>query len=100
MNIFEALRKDHDTQRSLLKKLVDTSGDSQTRDEIFKKLDTEKLYMITLNKYNRYVNFKTPNNINIHYVHNLNEILNNDCKICTAKTDLYYSQKIYEANKK
>lgn len=41
MNIFEALRKDHDTQRSLLKKLVDTSGDTQTRDEIFKKLKTE-----------------------------------------------------------
>lgn len=41
MNIFEALRKDHDRQRSLLKKLVETSGDSKTRDRIFKELKTE-----------------------------------------------------------
>lgn len=41
MNIFEALRNDHDIQRDLLEKLVDTSGDSKTRDEIFKKLRTE-----------------------------------------------------------
>lgn len=41
MNIFEALRKDHDTQRSLLKELVDTSGDTEKRDRIFKKLRTE-----------------------------------------------------------
>ena len=41
MNIFEALRNDHDTQRSLLNKLVDTSGDTEQRDEVFKKLKTE-----------------------------------------------------------
>ncbi|PKA97265.1 hemerythrin HHE cation binding domain-containing protein [Flavobacteriaceae bacterium MAR_2009_75] len=41
MNIFEALRNDHDIQRDLLDKLVDTSGDSKTRDEVFKKLRTE-----------------------------------------------------------
>ena len=41
MNIFEALRKDHEIQRSLLDKLVDTSGDTDKRDEIFKELKKE-----------------------------------------------------------
>ncbi|MAQ76729.1 MAG: hemerythrin, partial [Aquimarina sp.] len=41
MNIFEALRKDHEIQRSLLDKLVDTSGDTEKRDEIFKELKKE-----------------------------------------------------------
>ncbi|WP_299334142.1 hemerythrin domain-containing protein [uncultured Psychroserpens sp.] len=41
MNIFEAIRKDHDIQRHLLDKLVDTSGDTKTRDELFKSLKTE-----------------------------------------------------------
>lgn len=41
MNIFEALRKDHDVQRELLDKLVDTSGDSKKRDAIFKELRSE-----------------------------------------------------------
>ena len=41
MNIFEALRKDHDIQRELLKKLVETSGDSKLRDNIFKSLKNE-----------------------------------------------------------
>ncbi|WP_235297363.1 hemerythrin domain-containing protein [Portibacter marinus] len=31
MNIFEAIRKDHDIQRGLADKLVETSGDSKTR---------------------------------------------------------------------
>lgn len=38
MNIFEALRKDHDVQRNLLKQLVETSGDSEKRRSTFKKL--------------------------------------------------------------
>lgn len=41
MNIFEALRNDHDIQRKLLKKLVETSGDSKLRDTIFKSLKNE-----------------------------------------------------------
>ncbi|APY00831.1 hemerythrin HHE cation binding domain-containing protein [Lacinutrix venerupis] len=41
MNIFEALRKDHDIQRELLKKLVETSGDTKERDDIFKKVKKE-----------------------------------------------------------
>jgi hypothetical protein len=41
MNIFEALRKDHDIQRELLKKLVQTSGDTKLRDNIFKSLKNE-----------------------------------------------------------
>ncbi|MDY7393939.1 hemerythrin domain-containing protein [Aureibaculum sp. 2210JD6-5] len=41
MNIFEALRKDHDTQRDLLKKLIKTSGDTKKRDEIFKAVKKE-----------------------------------------------------------
>ncbi|MFC5195586.1 hemerythrin domain-containing protein [Bizionia hallyeonensis] len=36
MTIFEAIRQDHDVQRDLLDKLVKTSGDTKTRDEIFK----------------------------------------------------------------
>ncbi len=38
MNIFEALRKDHDHQRQLLDKLVQTTGDSDERDSLFKAL--------------------------------------------------------------
>ncbi|GAA4271981.1 hemerythrin domain-containing protein [Aquimarina gracilis] len=41
MNIFESLRKDHDIQRELLKKLIETSGDTERRDQIFKNLKKE-----------------------------------------------------------
>ncbi|NNE31978.1 MAG: hemerythrin domain-containing protein [Winogradskyella sp.] len=41
MNIFEAIRKDHDIQRNLLDKLVDTSGDTEQRSSIFKELKHE-----------------------------------------------------------
>lgn len=41
MNIFEAIRQDHDIQRDLLDKLVKTSGDTKERDTIFKELVTE-----------------------------------------------------------
>ena len=41
MNIFEALRKDHEIQRDLLDKLVATSGDTKKRDELFNSLKTE-----------------------------------------------------------
>ena len=41
MNIFEAIRKDHDIQRELLDKLVETSGDTKTRYSLFKKLKHE-----------------------------------------------------------
>jgi len=41
MNIFEALRKDHDVQRSLLDKLLITSGDSKQRNDVFKALKSE-----------------------------------------------------------
>ncbi|MCK8482053.1 hemerythrin domain-containing protein [Psychroserpens algicola] len=41
MNIFEAIRKDHDIQRDLLDRLVETSGDTKKRDEIFKSLKKE-----------------------------------------------------------
>ncbi|WP_418602843.1 hemerythrin domain-containing protein [Hwangdonia sp.] len=40
-NIFEAIRKDHDTQRKLLKKLVETSGDTKERKQTFKALKNE-----------------------------------------------------------
>ena len=38
MTIFEAIRQDHDIQRDLLEKLINTSGDTKTRDSIFKDL--------------------------------------------------------------
>ncbi|WP_341214607.1 hemerythrin domain-containing protein [uncultured Wocania sp.] len=41
MNIFEAIRKDHDTQRDLLKKLVNTSGETKERKQTFKTLKNE-----------------------------------------------------------
>ncbi len=41
MNIYEAIREDHDIQRDLLDKLVKTSGDTKTRYSIFKKLKAE-----------------------------------------------------------
>jgi len=41
MNIFEALRKDHEIQRGLLDKLVNTSGDTAHRDELFQELKKE-----------------------------------------------------------
>lgn len=41
MNIFEQIRKDHDTQRDLLDKLVKTSGDTEKRDEIYTWLKKE-----------------------------------------------------------
>lgn len=41
MNIFEAIRKDHNIQRELLDKLVETHGDTAKRDETFKTLKKE-----------------------------------------------------------
>ncbi|SHJ11213.1 hemerythrin domain-containing protein [Aquimarina spongiae] len=41
MNIFEALREDHTLQRNLLKELIETSGDSSERVQIFKKIKKE-----------------------------------------------------------
>ena len=40
-NIFEALRADHDTQRTLMSILVETHGDSDGRNELFPKLKSE-----------------------------------------------------------
>ncbi|MGB0114675.1 MAG: hemerythrin domain-containing protein [Ilumatobacteraceae bacterium] len=39
--IFEALRADHDTQRTLIDILVETTGDSEGRREIFAKVQRE-----------------------------------------------------------
>lgn len=39
--IFEALRKDHDAQRTLVDILVKTEGDSEGRNEVFTKLRRE-----------------------------------------------------------
>ena len=41
MNIYTALQKDHDIQRKLLDDLVDTSGDTEKRAELFKQLKVE-----------------------------------------------------------
>ncbi|WP_178984826.1 hemerythrin domain-containing protein [Winogradskyella helgolandensis] len=41
MNIYEAIRHDHDIQRNLLDKLVDTSGDTKSRSDLFKELRKE-----------------------------------------------------------
>lgn len=41
MNIFEALRQEHEIQRELVKKLVATHGDTQERKKIFEQLKHE-----------------------------------------------------------
>lgn len=41
MNIFESIRVDHEIQRDLLDQLVQTSGDSSERREIFKEIKKE-----------------------------------------------------------
>ncbi len=41
MEIFEAIRKDHEKQRLLMKILVETSGSSETREAYFKELKQE-----------------------------------------------------------
>lgn len=41
MNIFEALRTSHDTQRELADNLIKTSGDSSERELLFKELTIE-----------------------------------------------------------
>jgi hypothetical protein len=41
MKIFEALRKDHDKQRALVKLLLDTQGDSEVRQTYYQQLKTE-----------------------------------------------------------
>lgn len=41
MNIFQALRADHEIQRELLEQLVQTQGDSKERRDLFDRLKTE-----------------------------------------------------------
>ena len=41
MKIFEALREDHEKQRTLLDLLTKTHGDSEGRDELFERLKSE-----------------------------------------------------------
>jgi hypothetical protein len=41
MNVYEALRNDHEKQRHLAKMLTDTSGESKGRQQIFAKLKNE-----------------------------------------------------------
>lgn len=41
MNIFEALRKDHEVQRDLVDRLLKTEGNSPQRERIWKKLQDE-----------------------------------------------------------
>lgn len=41
MNIFESIREDHDIQRKLADQLVDTSGDTKTREKLFEKFKKE-----------------------------------------------------------
>ena len=41
MNIFEALRTSHETQRTLADHLIKTQGDSKERDTLFKELKRE-----------------------------------------------------------
>ncbi|GAA0701546.1 hemerythrin domain-containing protein [Vreelandella titanicae] len=44
MTIFEALRKDHDIQRDLLARLVETHGDSDERDKLYQQVREELHY--------------------------------------------------------
>lgn len=55
MNIFEALRESHEIQRELGAKLVETSGDTPERAELFKQLKTELLAHETAEERNFYL---------------------------------------------
>ncbi|RUR32079.1 hemerythrin domain-containing protein [Vreelandella andesensis] len=44
MTIFEALRKDHDIQRDLLSRLVETQGDSEERNTLYQQVRAELNY--------------------------------------------------------
>ncbi|MBS3669370.1 MULTISPECIES: hemerythrin domain-containing protein [Halomonadaceae] len=44
MTIFEALRQDHDIQRDLLARLVETHGDSDERDNLYQQVRAELQY--------------------------------------------------------
>lgn len=41
MNIYDSLRKDHDIQRKLVDELIQTQGDSEQRDDLFRQIKTE-----------------------------------------------------------
>ena len=41
MKIFEAIRKDHDKQKALLKLLIDTKGESNVREDFYMQLKSE-----------------------------------------------------------
>ena len=41
MNIFETLRKDHDVQRKIADDLIQTHGESTSREALFSNLKTE-----------------------------------------------------------
>ena len=41
MNIFEALRESHEQQRNLAERLIQTSGHTQEREDLFKQLKNE-----------------------------------------------------------
>lgn len=41
MNIFEALREDHERQRALMSRLAETEGDDERRDRLFRELKAE-----------------------------------------------------------
>lgn len=41
MNIFEALREDHNIQRKLVDQLIETQGASDERDQLFQRIKTE-----------------------------------------------------------
>lgn len=55
MNIFEALRKDHDIQRKLADELIETHGDSESRDELFNELKTQLKAHATSEERNLYI---------------------------------------------
>ena len=55
MNIFEALRESHEIQRELAAKLLETSGDTPERPELFKQLKTELLAHETAEERNFYL---------------------------------------------
>ena len=44
MTIFEALREDHGIQRDLLEQLMQTSGDSEERERLYRRLRSELQY--------------------------------------------------------
>ena len=66
MNIFEALRESHEQQRNLAERLIQTSGHTQEREDLFRQLKNELYaHSVAEDRYLYIPLMLNTNNINI-----------------------------------